>query len=90
MVAFLHLLLARFAYEWWLFGPHFAPHGNIPKHDLLSEGAASAICLVLMAPVWLRGNLSQRLTAILLSLFPMTLFIIVVYYVLRVCIYIYG
>jgi hypothetical protein len=90
IVTLLHLLLARFAYEWWVFGPHYGPHGSIPGHDLLFEGSASAICLVLLVPVFLRGNISQRTAVIVLSLLPVTLFLVVVYYVVHVCIYIYG
>jgi hypothetical protein len=90
LVVALHLLLALFAYKWWLFGPHFRPHGNIPNHDLLTEGTASAICLVLLVPVWLRGNMIQRAIAVTLSLLPAVIFALAVYYGIRICMYIYG
>jgi hypothetical protein len=90
IVAALHLLLARFAYDWWRLGPHYVGHSYLPRHDFLLEGAASAVCLVLVFPVLWRGSRGQRGVAAALSLLPAFLFVMAAYYVIRINIFARG
>jgi hypothetical protein len=62
-------------------------HSHLPHHNLLLEGSASAICLVLVFPVLMRGRSGQRGAAALLSLLPTVLFLLAVYYVIRINIF---
>ena len=90
IVAALHALLMFFAYDWWTLGPHYVGHSYLPHHNFLLEGSASAICLILIFPVLLAGRPRQRGAAAVLSLLPTFLFVLAVYYVIRINIFARG
>src|SRR5208282_1962795 len=84
IAAALHLLLLYLFYDWWTLGPYYVGHSYVPGHNFLLWGAASAVCLVLVFPVLLRGRVLQRSAAVGLFLLPAFLFILAAYYVIRI------
>lgn len=90
IAAALHLLLLYFLYGWWALGAHYVGHSYLPGHNFLLEGAASAVCLVLVFPVLLRGRPLHRSAAVLLSPLPAFLFTLAVYYVVHIDIFARG
>src|SRR5512140_2778304 len=84
IVAALHLLLLYFLYDWWALGAHYVGHSYLPGHNFLLEGAASAVCLVLVFPVLLRGRPLHRSAAVVLSLLPVFLFTLAFYYAIHI------
>jgi len=90
IVAALHVLVLRFAYEWWTLGPHYVGHAYLPGHDFLLEGALGGICLVLVFPILLCGRRLQRALAAALSVLPGVLFALAFYYALRINAWVRG
>ena len=84
IVAALHLLLLYFLYDWRTLGAYYVGHSYLPGHNFLLEGAASAVCLVLVFPVLLRGRLIHRAAAVVLSPVPAFLFTLAIYYVIHI------
>ncbi len=90
IAAALHALVVPLAYDWWTLGPRYVGHSYLPRHDFLLEGAAGAICIVLVFPVLLRGRPLQRAAAGALSVLPLLLLILAVYYAIRINIWVRG
>src|SRR5690242_19827015 len=87
IVAACELLVLYFLHGWWTFGARGIGHLYLPGHNFLVEGVTSAVCLVLAFPVLLRGRLWERTVAGALSLMPAILFVLAVYYIIRINIY---
>lgn len=84
IVAALHFLLVPLAFVRWAVGSHYDGVAYFPGHDFLFMGTASGVCLVLLFPIFLRGRPIQRVVASALSVLPGVLFVIVVYYAIRI------